>query len=84
MIDLQAVENNLSKSKIRILTLPEIDCKKFLLDKNIFAKKKLKIFIEIAIFETRKGKNSETEQTWGSRLECLNISMNWMKIVQGS
>ena len=84
MIDLQAVENNLSKSKIRILTLPEIDCKKFLLDKNIFAKKKLKFFIEIVIFETRKGKNSETEQTWGSRLECLNISTNWMKIVQDS
>ena len=49
-----------------------------------FCKKKLKFLIEIVIFETRKGKNSETEQTWGSRLECLNISTNWMKIVQDS
>ena len=66
--------------------IPDIDYKKFLRVKNIFA---IEIFLEFfwnffEIFLKPEKKSTETEQTWGSRLECLNISTSWMKIAQDS
>lgn len=74
MINLLAVENS-AHPKSEYFEKPDIDCKKFLRVKNIFA---------IEFFLKPEKKNTETEQTWGSRLECLNISTSWMKIAQDS
>ena len=85
MIDLQAVEkiSNPKSEYWPYQKVPELDSKKFLLDENFL--QELNFWLKLTFFETRKEKKViETEQTWGSRLECLNISMNWMKIVQGS
>ena len=80
MINLLAVENSAHpKSEYFEKKVPDIDCKKFLRVKNIFAIESFFI-----LFLKPEKKNTETEQTWGSRLECLNISTSWMKIAQDS